>query len=110
MTTPDILRCINEDFFNDNTMSDIEEMIENGVIPKVVIDNRWLGFPPASEQDIMMREMHLEITLPPSYRDFLLTSNGFRYVSFFLDNLSSIEEVDWAINIEEEWWFQLLEN
>ena len=110
MTTHDILQYISEDFFKDNNSSDIEEMLENGIIDKEVNDIKWLGFPPANEQDIIKREGYLGITLPPSYRDFLLTSNGFRYISFFLDNLFPIEKIEWARNTEEEWWFQLLEN
>ena len=109
-TTQDILQEISNDFFKDNESSDIEKMLENGVIDKQTNDTKWLGFPSANEQDIITREKSLGITLPPSYKDFLLTSNGFRYVSFFLDNLFPIEQVDWARNTEEQWWFQLLES
>jgi hypothetical protein len=110
MTTHDILQQISNDFFEDNNTSDIEEMIENGIIDKEVKDIKWLGFPPANEQEILRREKYLGTTLPPSYKDFLLTSNGFRFISFFLDNLFPIEKIEWARNTEENWWFQLLEN
>ena len=38
-----------------------------------------------------------------------MTSNGFKQVCFFLDNLFSIEQIDWAKNTEDKWWFDLHE-
>ena len=74
----------------------------------------WINYDPEmSGEDTRQeggREKYLGITLPPSYKDFLLTSNGFRFISFFLDNLFPIEKIEWARNTEEDWWFQLLAN
>jgi cell wall assembly regulator SMI1 len=36
----------------------------------------WLGRPPATKVEIDELEESLNVVLPPSYRDFLLTSNG----------------------------------
>jgi hypothetical protein len=106
----EILNDINNDFFISNEPSLIGTMIENGVVDKEAIASKWLGFPPASEQDILTMEKQLGVALPPSCREFFLTSNGFRHVSFFLDNLFPLEKIDWAKNTEDQWWFDMLES
>ncbi len=110
MTIRNILQDINDDFFKENTASDIEMMIENGSIAREAVNNKWIGFPPTSKQAILTREKYLNTLLPPSYKDFLLTSNGFKNVSIFLDNLLPVEKIEWAKITEEEWWFRLLES
>jgi len=104
-----ILNDINEDFFLSHEPAIIEEMIINGVIDKEAIANKWLGYPPATEQEIQNKERLLGTLLPPSFKEFLLTSNGFKQVSIFQDNLFPIDKVDWAKNTEQQWWFDLLE-
>ncbi|MCZ9339062.1 SMI1/KNR4 family protein, partial [Streptomyces sp. TRM76130] len=39
---------------------------------------RWLGFPPASEERITAMEKRLGRRMPPSYRQFLQVSDGWR--------------------------------
>src|SRR6478736_5446701 len=104
MTMQEILQDLTDDFFLDNNFSDIERMIENGLIDKAAVTNKWLGYSPANEQAIALTEQQLGVTLPPSYKSFLLTSNGFRFISFFLDNLLPIEKIDWAIKTENKAW------
>ena len=36
----------------------------------------WLGFPPATDDELADAERRLKIPLPPSYRAFLKVSNG----------------------------------
>ena len=105
----DILNDISNDFFISNNPLEIEEMVKNGVIDREAVEKKWLGYPPASQQDIIAKENQLGITFPPSYKEFLLTSNGFRQVSTFLDNLHPVEKVEWAKNTEPQWWFDLLD-
>jgi hypothetical protein len=45
--------------------------------PQVSRD-RWLGFAPASEEAVAALEVRLGRALPPSYREFLLTTDGWR--------------------------------
>jgi hypothetical protein len=47
------------------------------------------------------------MAFPPSYKRFLLTSNGFRNISPFIYRLLSLEQVDWAKNTEEQWWLDM---
>ena len=63
-------------------------------VPEPKIQERWLGEPPASEQQITALESRLSCALPPSYRSFLAASNGFQQQSPFIQRLYSADEVD----------------
>ena len=62
----------------------------------------WLGYAPASEQQLLTLEQRLQTSLPPSYRSFLLTSNGFRQPSNTVPQLYSIQHVDWYRNTNQQ--------
>ncbi|RZL01439.1 MAG: SMI1/KNR4 family protein [Hymenobacter sp.] len=62
----------------------------------------WVGKPGATEAEIRGLEQRLLCTLPPSYRSFLATSNGFGPISPFIYDLYSTAEVDWLMNVEPE--------
>jgi hypothetical protein len=64
-------------------------------VPAGLRDSGWLGFEAASESDIVTAEQRLGVRLPPSYRQFLAVSNGWRNVGGFIDRLWSTAEVDW---------------
>jgi hypothetical protein len=108
MEISELLKSINVDFFK------AIEIDENGrrraEIDQSVFTHKWLGYPPASEIAIAEKERQLRTNLPQSYREFLLFSNGFRDISPFIHNLYSIEEIDWAKNIEDPWWLSLIES
>ncbi|WP_019929103.1 SMI1/KNR4 family protein [Nocardia sp. BMG111209] len=61
----------------------------------------WLGFEPASADDIAAAEQRLGVRLPPAYRNFLLTSNGWNTISYAVD-LLPIAEVGWFPDVEPE--------
>ncbi len=61
----------------------------------------WLGYPGASEQQLSELEQRLQTRLPPSYRSFLLTSNGFRQPGNTVPRLYSTPQVDWYRNIDQ---------
>jgi HEAT repeat protein len=63
----------------------------------------WLGFAPATEKDINELERRLGVLLPPSYKSFLLTSNGWRRTTPFVDRIRSSQDVDW-FRVENENW------
>jgi hypothetical protein len=60
-----------------------------------VLASGSLGFPGASEAEIQAAEARLGITLPPSYRSFLLVSNGWRTTEALWSRLASVAEIDW---------------
>jgi hypothetical protein len=66
---------------------------------------KYLGFPPASASEIKALESRLRVTLPPSYRAFLETTNGFRAISPFTRRLRSTAEVDW-FRVENQGWIE----
>jgi hypothetical protein len=68
-----------------------------------VVESEWLGFPGASEVQIAAVEARLSISLPPSYREFLKVSNGWRQTTPFIYRILAIEEVEWFAIRHAEW-------
>jgi hypothetical protein len=77
--------------------------------PKVVeaVKGGWLGEEAATEADVQALEARLGLRLPPSYRQFLLTSNGFVQAGMLVPRLYSCTEVGLFREIEtyayDEW-------
>ncbi|CAL9335169.1 SMI1/KNR4 family protein [Streptomyces sp. Tu 3180] len=59
---------------------------------------RWLGFPPASEERIAAMEERLGRRMPPSYREFLGVSDGWRHAGGFVRLLAGTEDAHWHDN------------
>lgn len=55
--------------------------------------SRWNGLPGATESQIQEAEQRLHIQLPPSYRSFLLISNGWRQFDEFIERLLPAQEI-----------------
>ncbi|HEX5414442.1 MAG TPA: SMI1/KNR4 family protein [Chloroflexota bacterium] len=72
-------------------------------LPPDVVASGWLGYPPASEEQIRATEDRLGTMLPPSYRAFLKTSNGWRNTTSFIDRLWSTDEIDWFRVRNRDW-------
>ncbi len=53
---------------------------------------RWLGFPPASAERIAAMERRLGCRMPPSYREFLKVSDGWRHAGGFVWLLAGTED------------------
>jgi len=78
-------------------------------VPRDVRASGWLGVPGATEDQIARAEARLGATLPPSYKDFLKVSNGWRNTGLFIPRLWSAEETDWFRMRNREWvddWMQ----
>jgi SMI1 / KNR4 family (SUKH-1) len=71
--------------------------------------HRWLGADPASEAAIARVETRLARRLPPSYRAFLQTSDGFGPVSELIPGLRPVERIEWFRVENEEWLKSWLE-
>lgn len=78
--------------WNEALLADPE--IDDYVEPEF-IERGWLGFTGATETQIMQTEQRLGRSLPPSYREFLKFSNGWRVLNFTIERLWSTDEVDW---------------
>lgn len=59
---------------------------------------RWLGFPAASEERIAAMEERLGRQMPPSYREFLKVSDGWRHAGGFVSLLAGTEDAHWHNN------------
>lgn len=63
----------------------------------------WLGFPAATEDQITSAEARLHVTLPPSYKAFLRTSNGWLRPTRAIDRVLGVEQVDWFRKRHRNW-------
>jgi HEAT repeat protein len=66
------------------------------------VAKRWLGSPGGSAEELAAAEERLGRALPPGYRAFLSTSNGFGPVSFFIRRLRPITELVWLRDEDPE--------
>ena len=85
-----------------------QELIESiqddqNQLPLEVIESNWLGYPGATQEQINRAETRLEVRLPPSYREFLQVSNGWRQTTPFIDRLWSTEELEWFALRHQTW-------
>ncbi len=71
----------------------MREIVE--ALPAEAIRSQWLGYPPASDEQIRQVEVRLAIGLPPSYRAFLQVSNGWRATGLRLGEMWSTEKIEW---------------
>ncbi len=72
-------------------------------LPQEVIESNWLGYPGATEEQINCAESRLKVKLPPSYREFLKVSNGWRQTTPFIERLWSTEELEWFPLRHQAW-------
>lgn len=69
--------------------------VDPAVVTPELLASGWLGFPGASEEEVSALEARLGKRLPPSYRSFLRTSNGFIQPGVIVPRLRPAQEVDW---------------
>lgn len=72
-------------------------------LPAEVKASGWLGYPGASDEQIAAAEARLGRSLPPSYRAFLKSSNGWRHSGFFVTRLWPTDEIEWFRIRHAEW-------
>ncbi|GAA4603291.1 hypothetical protein GCM10023195_10750 [Actinoallomurus liliacearum] len=74
-----------------------------GELDPEVIRDGWLGFAPASPEAVAAAEERLETDLPPSYREFLLTTDGWRDAGCFVWRMSDTSTLGWVRDLEPFW-------
>ena len=72
-------------------------------LPPDVVASGWLGLPGATEQQLIDLETHVGRPLPPSYREFLQTTNGWRGLNMAIDIVRSTDTVDWFRTENQDW-------
>ena len=83
------------------------KLLESGLYPSDLLQSfiasSWLGFPGASDEQIVQAETRLGVTLPPSYRTFLGVSNGWHIADLLTERLWSAEEIEWFATRHQDW-------
>ncbi|TVT48591.1 SMI1/KNR4 family protein [Amycolatopsis rhizosphaerae] len=72
-------------------------------LDSAVLRDRWLGFAPATEDEVAAAEARLGLRLPPSYREFLLTTNGWRDAGCFVYRMRDTSDLGWLRDHEPYW-------
>lgn len=70
-------------------------------LPPDILESGYLGYLGATEQEIADVEAYLEITLPPSYREFLKVSNGLRIMLDSDWTFDSVQQIEWFKFIDQ---------
>ncbi len=98
---PSLMVTWNRDILNSELKS---------LLPVELVAKGWLGQPGANEEQLKRVEDRLRISLPPSYRSFMIFSNGWDGVlTHSIDRLWSTEQIDWFAKRHTDWiegWFQ----
>ncbi len=63
-------------------------------LPDAARASRWVGYPPATDDEIAAAEHRFRCTLPPSYKSFLKITNGWPLVSDSVRKLLPINSVE----------------
>lgn len=98
MEFSELLKKWNADLLKDDGIEDaVEAAYRKG---------KWLGRPPATEVALSAAERRLGVSLPPSYREFLLIANGWVYPGNDMDfpgPIRAIERVAWFREEDGDW-------
>jgi hypothetical protein len=78
---------------NSSLLRAIEENGAGTFVRSHVQREGWIGYEPASADAVVAAEERLGTRLPPTYRNFLLASNGFGYVDHV--DLLNVDEIGW---------------
>ncbi|MGY0062236.1 SMI1/KNR4 family protein [Streptomyces sp. LZ34] len=79
----------------------------DGELDEEVVRDRWLGFAPASEEEIAAAEARLGRTLPASLREFLAVTNGWRDAGCFIYRLAGTAELEWLADSDRSYLIEI---
>lgn len=82
----------------------------DGPLAAEVLRDGWLGFGPASEAEVAAAEARLGRRLPPSLREFLLVTNGWRNAGTFIHRLAGTAELEWLRDTDDRSWIEAWED
>ncbi|TDC66740.1 SMI1/KNR4 family protein, partial [Streptomyces hainanensis] len=84
----------------------LERWSRERVLVEGTASEGWLGFPPASEEAVLAAEARLGRRLPPSLREFLLVTDGWREAGPFIYRLAGAAELAWLRDTDDEHWIE----
>jgi hypothetical protein len=74
---------------------------ERGRLAAEQLVTGWLGYEPATELTVSAAEQRLGVRLPPSFRGFLLASDGWSEVGGWIDKVHSCDGLAWFRDTDE---------
>ncbi|BAJ26498.1 MULTISPECIES: SMI1/KNR4 family protein [Kitasatospora] len=80
-----------------------------GPLAPEVLRDRWLGFAPATEAAVAAAEARLGRPLPPSLREFLLVTDGWRNAGLFIERMAGTTELAWLRDTPDRTWIRTWE-
>ncbi|MDI5963404.1 SMI1/KNR4 family protein [Streptantibioticus silvisoli] len=97
----EFLRAYSCEYLNSD---DLRRATEEGrsSVTDVQRETGWLGGGPAGEAAVLAAERRLGIRLPPSYRNFLLVSDGWGVIADSLAELLAVGRIGWFRDLEPE--------
>lgn len=66
------------------------------------IDSNWIGYEPASNEDIEKLEKRLGISLPQEFIEFLKITNGFQAANGVEPSFCSTDKIDFLKNVDAD--------
>jgi hypothetical protein len=72
-------------------------------LDEAVVRDQWLGFAPASDEQVAAAEARLGRALPPSLREFYAVTDGWRDAGDFIYLLAGTADIGWLRDIEPMW-------
>jgi hypothetical protein len=64
---------------------------------------KWIGNPPATEQDINAAELRLKVKLPEDYKDFLKIANGYSSCAGSVEpGFTEVQQIDYLNKLDPD--------
>ncbi|EKU97511.1 hypothetical protein Lepto7375DRAFT_6707 [Leptolyngbya sp. PCC 7375] len=73
--------------WSQDVLESMDDAEKSRLCPEIV-ESGWLGYPGATEAQLLRAEARLRVKLPPSYRAFLKVTNGWRTTPGKIDNFN----------------------
>jgi len=73
------------------------------LLPQNAKASGWLGYPGSSPDALNQAEARLGMDLPPSYRQFLATTNGWHTGNRAIPELWPVEQIEWFRVNNQDW-------
>jgi hypothetical protein len=88
------LQQYNAELLSSEHVADVVRHLDEDSSLAAAVQAGWQGYPGATEEQLTQTEQRLGMILPPSYRAFLATSNGWRCPSAMIPRLWAAEEIE----------------
>jgi hypothetical protein len=76
-------------------LSYLREYTEVGVRANTLATERWMGHDPATQEAVMAAEQRLGVRFPPTYRSFLLATDGWDNAGGWVGHVYSCASISW---------------